>query len=413
MFDFLQGRLLSVRVTLLAAVIALVAIGILTIYALGHPTEQISSQQSNSLADKWEKQAQYAIIGFGAFLTLNWVNYRKLGAASAWLYAATLVLLAILLLDKFIDLPFVPVVNGSRRWLRIGLAGRFFQLQPSEICKLTYVVAMAWYLRYRSNYRNFSSLLGPFLVTLLPMILILREPDLGTVLLMMPVLFTMLFVAGAKGKHLLIVILMAILVSPLLWTKMDKYQRLRVSSVLLQNEWLRDKAQHYPKLGKILVGTTFSPQKWENNWGYHLIRSKYAVASGGLTGYGFAKGPFVRNNFLPERHNDFIFAVIAHQWGFIGCIVVLGLYVIITICALEIAANNSDPFAKLLVIGIVTTFAVEVLVNVGMTLGLMPITGLTLPFVSHGGSSLVVSLASVGLLNNVGRSWRFTVAPKT
>jgi cell division protein FtsW (lipid II flippase) len=412
MFDFLQGRLLPVRLTLLVAVLALVAIGILTIYSLGHPAETAPGQ-SNKFADQWKKQAQYAIVGFGAFLALNWVNYRRLGAVSGWLYAATLLLLTILLLDKYIDLPFVPVVNNSRRWLRIGLAGRFVQLQPSEICKLTYVIALAWYLRYRSNYRNLSSLLGPFLLTVLPMILILKEPDLGTVLLIMPVLFMMLFVAGAKGKHLLMVMLLALCVSPLLWNKMDKYQRLRISSVALQSKWLQDKAQHHPWLGKILVGTTFSTQKWESNWGYHLIRSKYAVASGGLTGYGFSKGPFVKNNFLPERHNDFIFAVIAHQWGFVGCMVILGLYVIITICILEIAASNSDPFAKLLAVGIAATFAVEVLVNIGMTLGLMPITGLTLPFVSHGGSSLVVSLASVGLLNNLGRSWPFTVAPKT
>lgn len=245
------------------------------------------------------------------------------------------------------------------------------------------------------------------------MVLIIKEPDLGTVLLMMPVLFTMLFIAGAKVKHLLIIILLAIIVSPLLWSKMDKYQRMRISSVLLQNEWLQEKAQHYPKLAKTLVGTTYSTQKWENTWGYHLIRSKYAVASGGITGYGFRKGPFVKYNFLPERHNDFIFAVIAHQWGLLGCLLVLALYIIIVICGLQIAVQNTDPFARLLAIGIVATFVVEVLVNIGMTVGLMPITGLTLPFVSHGGSSLVVSMASVGLLNNIGRSWRFTVAPKT
>ncbi|MCX5638462.1 MAG: FtsW/RodA/SpoVE family cell cycle protein, partial [Planctomycetota bacterium] len=120
----------------------------------------------------------------------------------------------------------------------------------------------------------------------------------------------------------------------------------------------------------------------------------------------------VKYNFLPERHNDFIFAIIAHQWGFWGCLAVLGLYVIVGACGLEIAANNTDPYGRLIAVGIVATFTVEVIVNVSMTTGLMPITGLTLPFVSYGGSSLLVSTASVGILNNIGR-WRpFTVAPK-
>ncbi len=166
-------------------------------------------------------------------------------------------------------------------------------------------------------------------------------------------------------------------------------------------------------LAKILVGKKFSEKQWKDDWGYHLIRSKYAVASGGTKGYGFRQGPFVKYNFLPYRQNDFIFATIAHQWGFLGCLGLLGLYVIIIGCGLEIAGHNTDPFGRLLAVGIVAMFAVEVIVNVSMTVGLMPITGLTLPFVSYGGSSLLVSMAAVGLLNNVGRCRPFTVARKT
>jgi cell division protein FtsW (lipid II flippase) len=285
-------------------------------------------------------------------------------------------------------------------------------LQPSEVCKLAYILALAWYLRYRSNYRRFTALVGPFALTLLPMLLILLEPDLGTVLLMMPILFTMLFVAGAKIKHLLIVVLMALVVSPLLWSKMQPYQRTRISSVLLQNEWFQEKAQRYPMLGKVLVGEKFSKKKWDDDWGYHLLRSKLAVAYGEMTGYGFRRGPFIKYNFLPARHNDFIFAVIAHQWGFVGSLGLLLLYVIVIACGLEIAGNNTDPFGRLLAIGIVAMFAVEVIVNVSMTVGLMPITGLTLPLVSYGGSSLLVSMISIGLLNNVGRCRPFSVARK-
>jgi rod shape determining protein RodA len=409
MYNFLKGRLIIVRVTLMAAALALIAIGIITVYSVGHPAENTPAQQSEDLGGFWAKQVKFAAVAAIAFIALNLINYRKLGAASYWIYAY--VLLCVLLVGRYvINLPFVPEINNSHRWIKFG---GLPALQPSEICKLAYILALAWYLRYRSNYRRFTALIGPFVLTLLPMVMILLEPDLGTVLLMMPVLFTMLFVAGAKVKHLLIIILLTIIISPLMWRHMNHYQRIRISSVLLQNKWVQNKAEQHPTIGRILVGTDFSRQKWENTWGYQLNRAKFAIASGGLTGYGFRRGPFIKYDFLPTRHNDFIFAVIAHQWGFLGCLGLLFLYVIIIACGLEIAANNTDPFGRLLAIGIVAMFTVEIIVNISMAIGLMPITGLTLPLVSYGGSSLLVSTAAVGLLNNVGRCRPFSVAPKS
>jgi cell division protein FtsW (lipid II flippase) len=414
MWNFLKGRLIFVRICLLAAVLALVAIGIATIYSVGHPAESSPVGQAGDLANYWKKQLVFAALAMIAFLAANAVSYRRFGPLSYWMYAFVILLLGILLLDYVIDVPFVPLIEGhtARRWMRIGTSSRYLQFQPSELCKLVYVLALAWYLRYRSNYRSLKSLVGPFLLTMLPMVLIFAEPDLRTVLLMMPILFVMLFVAGARLKHLLTIALIAVLLSPILWYKMRPYQRTRISCVLLQSSWIREKAEQHPTLGKILVGANFSTKKWKSGWGYQLVRSKFAVASGGPGGYGFREGPFIKYNFLPERHNDFIFAVIAHQWGFWGGLVVLGLYAIIAACGLEIAANNTDPYGRLIAVGIVVTFTVEVIVNVAMTVGLMPITGLTLPFVSYGGSSLLVSMASVGVLNNVGRFRPFTVAPK-
>ena len=412
MYKLLKGRLIAVRLTLLVASLILVAIGIAAIYSTGHPIEPSPESQAGNLSVLWKKQVIFAAIGVVGFIAANLFNYRRFGVVSYWIYAFVLLLLALLLLDKIIDIPFVPVINNARRWLRIGTKSTYLQAQPSEFCKLSFILALAWYLRYRSNYRNFRVLVGPFALTLLPVMLILAEPDLGTVLLMMPILFTMLFVAGAKVKHFFIVVLMALLISPLLWYKMKPYQRTRISSVLLQNKWILQKAEDYPTLGEFLVGKKFSTRQWKEDWGYHLMRSKFAVASGGAGGYGFRQGPFIKYNFLPARHNDFIFAIIAHQWGFAGCLGLLGLYAIIIGCGLEIAGNNTDPFGRLLVVGIVTMFAAEIIINVSMTLGLMPITGLTLPLVSYGGSSLLVSMASVGLLNNVGRCRPFTVARK-
>lgn len=410
MYNFFKGRLIIVRLCLMGAVLLLVGIGIATIYSVGNPVELSPSSQTGEMANLWKIQIKYTVVAILVFIAVNLVNYRRFGSLSYWMYGIILVLLGLLLVSRYvIELPIAPEINGTHRWITIP---RLPSLQPSEFCKLVYIMALAWYLRYRSNYRSFSALIGPFALTVLPMVLILLEPDLGTVLLMMPILFAMLFLAGAKAKHLLIIILMALLVSPLLWHKMKTYQRRRISSVLLQNSWVRVKAEKYPWLGQVLVGTKFSEKQWKSDWGWHLIRSKYAVASGGATGYGFRRGPFVKYDFLEARHNDFIFAIIAQQWGFLGCVVLLLLYTIIVTCGLEIAVHNSDPFGKLLAAGIVAMFVVEVIVNVSMTLGIMPITGLTLPLISYGGSSMVVSMASIGLLNNVGRCRPFTVAPK-
>jgi cell division protein FtsW (lipid II flippase) len=445
MFGLLKGRLILIRVVLLASTLSLTIVGIVAIYAVGHPgppaprspepllvqgeagsgtvpskvegVERVEGTNAAGLTSErvnlWKKQLVFAAVGFAAIVALNLVSYRRLGEVSYWIYAVVLVLLAVLLVDKFADLPFVSVINGARRWLRVPIGTASLNIQPSEVCKPAYVLALAWYLRYRSNYRSFKALIGPFILTILPTVLILLEPDLGTFLLMMPVFFIMLFVAGAKVRHLAIMLLMALAISPLMWFKMQPYQRLRISSVLLQSGWIRQEAELNPVLGRLLVGTNFSAKRWKDDWGYHLIRSKYAVASGGLTGYGFRRGPFVKYNFLPERHNDFIFAVIAHQWGFAGCIAVLLLYVILLLCGLEIAGANTDPFGRLLAIGITTSFAIQIIVNITMTVGLMPITGLTLPFISYGGSSLMVSMACIGLLNNIGRRRPFSVAPRT
>ena len=414
MFNFLKGRLVAVRVCLLGAALILIGIGIATIYSVGHPAEQSPTQGSDDLSGYWKKQVMFLVVGLAGFLVVNSINYRRLGETSYWIFGVVLLMLAALLVSKFIvTLPFAKPRAATYRWIWLSIGGHDLPaIQPSEFCKVAYVLALAWYLRYRSNYRNFKALVGPFALTLLPMILILPEPDLGTVLLLMPILFTMLFVAGAKVKHLLIIILMAMMISPLLWHKMRYYQRIRVSSLLLQNAWLREQAQDHPWLGDTLVGTQFTEKGWKDDWGWHLIRSKYAVASGGMTGYGFRQGPFVKYDFLKARHTDFIFAIIAQQWGFLGCLALLGLYVLIISCGLEIAANNTDPFGKLLATGIVAVFVVELIINVGMTVGLMPITGLTLPLVSYGGSSLVVSILCIGLLNNIGRCRPFSVAPK-
>jgi rod shape determining protein RodA len=414
MYNFLKGRLLLVRVCLLAATFLLVVIGIVTLYAVGHPAEASPGSDAAELAGYWKKQVIFVVVALGGFVAANLVNYRKLGEVSYAMYAGVLFLLALLLVSRFFGpFRFIEPSHEAYRWIQVEIGGHQLpSIQPSELCKITYILALAWYLRFRSNYHSFKALLGPFALTLLPMVLILLEPDLGTVMLMLPVLFSMLFIAGARTKHLLLIILLAVLVSPALWLKMEPYQRRRISSVVLQSSWVRAKVAQNQTLSNIIVGGKFSERLWRSHLGYQIIRSKYAIGSGGLSGVGFGRGPFVKYAFLPERHNDFIFSVIAHQWGFLGCMGLLGLYTLLVICSLEIGANNIDPYARLIAIGIATMFVIEVIVNVGMTLGIMPVTGLTLPFISYGGSSLLVNMIAVGLLNNIGRCRPFTVAPK-
>jgi cell division protein FtsW (lipid II flippase) len=409
MIRYFEGRQILVRLVLAGSALTLVTIGILTIYAAGNPAETAEGVHLNVPAGLWKKQVFFAILGLFAATTLNLFDYRWLGPLSYWIYGAVLVLLAVLLIDKVIDLPFVPVINGSRRWIRFGFGSSYIPLQPSELCKIAYILALAWYLRFRHNYRKFKGLIGPFSLTLLAMVLILLEPDLGTVLLMMPILFAMLFAAGAKIKHLLIIILLAIMVSPLLWMKMHGYQRMRVSSLLLQNKWIYEKAENSPRLAKILAGSRQNLKYWERNHGFHIIHSKRAIASGGLYGYGFRQGPYLTYNSLPERQNDFIFAIIGHQFGMVGCTAVVLLYILMIVCGMELAWLNTEPFGRLVAVGILAMISVQVVVNVSMTMGLMPITGLTLPLISYGGSSLVVMLMAIGLLNNIGRQRPFSI----
>jgi cell division protein FtsW (lipid II flippase) len=395
----------------------LVSIGVATIYAVGNPLESSPASQAYKWSDHYVKQMVFALIGSLGFIAVNLIRYRRIGQISHWIYGLVLILLAYLLASKMTlkyggqTLPLAPAGKDNVfRW--IVFHSRLPRIQPSEFCKLAYIVTLAWYLRYRSNYRSIKALLGPFILTLVPIALILPEPDLGTVMLLMPVLFTMLFVAGARVKHLLLIVLLGLAVSPFFWLKMRPYQRERISSVLLQNEKIRAQAEAKSWMGKLLAGDNFSSKQWQRDHGYQLNRSKIAIATAGLTGHGHRGGDVIKYSFLPEAHNDFIFPTILQQWGGFGGVIVLGLYVVIVLCGLEIASHNTDPFGRLLTMGILTMLVFEVFVNVSMTMGLMPITGLTLPLVSYGGSSLMVSLMSIGLLNNVGRSRPFSVAKK-
>ncbi len=324
------------------------------------------------------RQSVFLLSGAGLMLLVLWPSYQKIGRYAYPLYAGVIALLLLVALDRFIDHPLVEVQRGARRW--IGYAG--VKVQPSEFIKLALILALARYLRFRSSYRRWWGLVPPFLLTVVPMFLILFQPDLGTLLMLLPVLFAMLFVAGARLRHLLSVLLLGAALMPLFYVYgMKDYQRARI---------------------QVLFKQSTADEAWHMDQGYQLRQSKIALGTGGLTGTGYREGIFVQyRDLLPEEHNDFIFAIIGHQWGLLGGVLVILAYGVILICGLEVATVTNDPFGRLVAIGVVVMIAAQALLNICMTIGLAPITGMPLPFVSAGGSSLWANFFGLGLLVNV------------
>lgn len=324
------------------------------------------------------RQLLYWVTGLGLMLLVLRPSYQRIGEFAFPIYGFAVFLLFLLFLDRYVDLPLIPVSHNTRRWIRIG----DFSIQPSEFMKLALVLCLARYLRFRSSYREWRGLIPPFLLTLLPMLLILFQPDLGTLLMLLPVLFCMLFVAGARLRHLLLIVVLGCATLPFFYQfGMKSYQRDRVLVLIKQN---------------------IPDPVWHNNQGYQLRQSKIALGTGGVWGEGYGEGIFVQYpDLLPEEHNDFIFAIIGHQWGLVGAVLVIAAYVLIVIFGLEVATVTNDPFGRLLAVGVVVMIVVQALLNVCMNIGLAPITGMPLPFISSGGSSLWANFVALGLLVNV------------
>ncbi|QDT51980.1 Peptidoglycan glycosyltransferase MrdB [Symmachiella dynata] len=317
----------------------------------------------------FERQVVWLVISLPAMLAATLVPYQLFKRNSYLLFGISLVLL--------LAVYFFPIRNGSHRWIPLGV----MNFQPSELAKLAYILALARYLMYRANYRNLTGLLVPFLLSLVPLALILREPDLGTAMLFLPVLFAMLFAAGARTRHLVSIACLGIAVLPLLWMGMSAEQKSRIVTLFVQQD-----------SGRAPAGD-----------GYHLHQSKQVIALGGVWG-SETTGMAVddpRAYHLPAARTDFIFCMIGERWGLVGCAVMLILYLFLFARGLAVAASTREPFGRLIAVGIVALLAAQTVINTGMVVGLMPITGLTLPLASYGGSSLLFTCVALGLLMNV------------
>ncbi len=363
----------------LVAVSVLSALGVISIWA----------DRDSTGASQGPKQLLFLLIAMIGMFAFQAIDYRTIGRYAWTFYILSLALLAYTLLPfvRGEGLLRVPYRGGAYAWINLG----FMTLQPAELTKLAFILVLARYLRFRSNYRTLRGLLAPFALALFPVAMILKQPDLGTALTFIPTLFAMLFVAGAKLKHLMMIVLLALLTAPAAWLSgtdlpvfrhlpaiVKEYQRQRVFAMFSDD----------PRSGR------------DHNFQINMAHT--AMGSGGLAGKGFGNVPV--GSRVPESHNDMIFALIGEQFGYFGCLVVLAAYIVLFTAGVEISAANREPFGKLVAIGIVAVLAGQAFINLMVVTRLMPVTGVTLPFISYGGSSLLASYLSAGLLLNVGQN---------
>jgi len=349
---------------ILVVVVALTAIGILMVYS-SSALKGYLSQDADTFATVGP-QIQWAILGLAAMVLMMRVDYRYLRLASVPMYVVAIALLALV---------FVPSLNievgGSARWLKLPLLPA---IHPAEFAKLALVVYLAhWFAKRGTRIRGFWAGTIPFLIIVAPIAaLVFKEPDLGTTLVITLTAFTMFFVAGANLMHLAVMASGVALGMVMVGLRGYQLERIRV----WQNPWL-------DRLGD----------------GFHTVQGLLALGIGGLFGTGLGESRV----FVPNAFNDFIFAEIGQEFGMIGAIVVIGLFLLLAYSGVRVALAAPDTFGALLAAGITAWLCLQAFINIGVVVALLPITGITLPFISAGGSSLIISFAAVGILLSISR----------
>jgi len=338
---------------LLVALLLLMGFGLLVLYSA-------SGQEMPVVY----RQAIHIAVGLAVMLLLSQVPPHILRLWTPWLYGLGVVLL--------LATWFFGVGRSTDRWLDLGL----FRFQPSEIMKLGIPMMVAWYLHPRRLPPDSMTMLVSTAIVLAPVLLIARQPDLGTSLLVAASGGLTLFLAGLRWRYIMAAAGLAVAAAPALWYVMHEYQRNRMRIFL-------------------------DPESDPLGSGWNIIQSKIAVGSGGVLGKGWLNGTQSHLEFIPERHTDFILAVLSEEFGLMGVIALFAVYVFITGRGLYIASNARNTYARLLAGGLSLTFFVYVLVNGGMVSGTLPVVGVPLPLVSYGGTSIVTLLAGFGILMSI------------
>ncbi|WP_407311909.1 rod shape-determining protein RodA [Desulfosporosinus sp. SB140] len=333
-------------------------------------------------------QAVWIVTGILIAVLVASIDYRKYSRFTWWLYGINIIFLLSVIL-------FGQSALGATRWIKITSS---ITIQPSEFAKILIIVTLADFLAKRqgklNRYRNF---IAPFFFVLVPMILVYKQPDLGTTLVFMAIFICMMFMAGANPWKLGSLLLGgAFIIGIALWLHFST----NLPSWLHFAQGMPLPMQDY-QLQRLTV--FINPSSDTAGTGYNILQSIWAIGSGGLWGKGYRMGTQTHLNFLPERQTDFIFAVVGEEFGFIGAITLLFLFYIFISRALYIIKNTTEPYGFLIGSGIVSMLTFHILVNVGMSSGIMPVTGIPLPFISYGGSTLWSIMLAVGLLISINK----------
>jgi rod shape determining protein RodA len=367
-----------------AAVGLLLVIGVLFVYSAGY------TGMDPGLRALYRRQAVWAVLGVAVYIGFAVLDYRRLRRWAWWLYGGGLILLGLVLAIG-------TSISGATRWLMVFGVG----VQPSEIAKLAAVLVLARKLsRPGESYAGARTVVPVFLIAAAPMALIIMEPDLGTGMVFLPVMFAMMFVAGIPLRTLCVPLAVAAAAVLLVLGAMFLPARLGVGDAGQERIMAAVGVRPYHRER---LESFFHPERDPLNSGWNKMQSEIAVGSGGVWGKGFRKGTQNILGFLPRKvaPTDFIFSVIAEEKGFAGSAVVLGLYGTLLAAILCIALEARDKMGRLVCVGVAATLFCHVFVNIGMTVGVMPITGLPLPLLSYGGTFMLVTMASLGVVQSV------------
>lgn len=346
--------------TLLLLLLLIFCMGLLSLYSATHTEGAVFGKNLVARQIAWMAVSLVILLLIVSFDYQNYIDFSYI------LYGISSVLLILVL---FIG----GTRYGAHRWFDLGI----FAFQPSELAKLSLILVLASIIGKREGGQlGIDTVAVCLFLTLFMAFLIAIEPDLGTAIVFVVILFSMLYIGGANIKHLVFLLGAGAAMTPFLWHILRDYQKQRLLVFL-------------------------NPDADPLGAGYTIIQSKIAIGSGSFLGKGWLAGTQNQLNFLPERHSDFIFSVIGEEWGFLGSALLVALYFLFIRKAISIASGTNDPYGRLIAVGVATMLSFQIVVNISMTLGFVPVVGLPLPLISYGGSSLLTTMASIALLMNV------------
>jgi rod shape determining protein RodA len=343
---------------LLILVLIISSIGILNLY---------SATFGEMESHLYGKQIIWIGIGLALALFITVFDYRFYRDLAYLFYGISLILLLGVLI-------YGTIHSEISRWIKIGP----FFFQPAEMAKITIILSLAKYFDRFSKRDGYQlrDLIFPFVILLVPSLMVAKQPDLGTAISILLIGFSIVLFVKVKWKSLMIMIVGSFSILPFMWNFLMPYQKKRIL-------------------------TFFRPELDPLGAGYHIIQSKIAIGSGGVWGKGFLKGTQCKLHFIPAQHTDFIFSVLAEEWGLSGGLILLGLYLFLIAWGANTSIRSKDRFGAIVAFGVVSMFFWHVIINIGMALGIMPVVGMPLPFMSYGGSAILAMMAGVGLVLNI------------